>query len=1036
MRKFLALVLALVMTMSLVTVGANAFTDDSQISDKEAVEVLSAMGILKGYDDGSYRPQNTLTRGAGAKIIAYLLLGQTVADQLEATYTKFDDVTDSVGLAPYIEWAAANGIVDGYGNGKFGPYNPLTEYAFGKMLLTALGYSSAEEGFTGAGWQQRVLSVAVSAGVFDGSESPSRACTRETAASFALNALKANVVVYGSGEVDGSYYWNGIKVVGSGAKVEGVYKTDKALWQFYKGLSYNPDYADKWGRPGHSWTYNKNELVYLDAKVGEHTVATSECEIATDLGLSSKSIDVTAYDNGVKVETKIDATKTAKTLGGQGVLLEVYKHGTQNVVVRIDTYLAYVYSNTDAVKDAAGHVVKDAYSTLYVYGYDKTDAYKAYDGCVWGYLAGTENAAGSWILVNYCAGETYYDVVADAGYAIAQLTKVVGASRSVGDIQNVLGIDSKDVTVNANADLEPTYREDKDGNPVEYDMYLGFTYYFFNDQYGNVIGALNLGNQYAVLDSLYRVTDKGTSTANGNVVFFDGSIDKDAAIARVDNRGPAEIFELKELNRGAYYNVYSYVEENGAYLLVDADFDEADYAEYYAGEPCITLEGNHDRSEALQLSNSTQILLQTTFSPDGTFKAFVGYKDLPSFAADYVQYLDEDGDGYVDYVYATGVELNARTVFVYDVTPISSEITQYPEVSLATVKALELKDGKLVETTFTVLYEDTASSGTDAITPYHVIDRVGLYEIVESEYGYYFAIDEEELFSVEAITSDGLRVTIDGEFEDLTGAVIARYTGSWTKGTVESPVAATSLGVESYVFLQRDAAGKVVAVYDMCIPVSVTCTCADTTHTHTCTVTGGSEYFGKSFRHIKVELAEYEEIDQVKMDGSAIRATVVYVDVEGNKVATLDPMGTKVAYAVISYPGNLVWGDIAITVKNQAAYTVATLKDTGVVDFPTISQQFMVENGSATTILGYKVVGTIKINKAAGDVHVADLKAALELVAKNTNYQVILKVVNTYNTTLANGDVIPEDAFLVVQAWDGSTVVAYSISVGTTNLAA
>ena len=91
MRKFLALVLALVMTMSLVTVSAGAatdFTDDAKIVNAEAVEVLNAMGVLGGYDDGSFRPQGTLTRGAGAKLLAYLMLGQEKADNLKAALEK------------------------------------------------------------------------------------------------------------------------------------------------------------------------------------------------------------------------------------------------------------------------------------------------------------------------------------------------------------------------------------------------------------------------------------------------------------------------------------------------------------------------------------------------------------------------------------------------------------------------------------------------------------------------------------------------------------------------------------------------------------------------------------------------------------------------------------------------------------------------------------------------------------------------------------------------------------------------------------
>ncbi len=76
MKKFLSLVLALVMTMSLVTVSAGAkdFTDGSKINYKEAVDVMSAVKVIDGYAEGDFRPSATLTRGAAAKIICNLIL--------------------------------------------------------------------------------------------------------------------------------------------------------------------------------------------------------------------------------------------------------------------------------------------------------------------------------------------------------------------------------------------------------------------------------------------------------------------------------------------------------------------------------------------------------------------------------------------------------------------------------------------------------------------------------------------------------------------------------------------------------------------------------------------------------------------------------------------------------------------------------------------------------------------------------------------------------------------------------------------------
>ena len=71
MKKFLSLVLALVMTLSLVTISAGAkdFTDDESIQYDEAIDVMSAIGVIDGYTDGSFNPQGTLSRGAAAKII-------------------------------------------------------------------------------------------------------------------------------------------------------------------------------------------------------------------------------------------------------------------------------------------------------------------------------------------------------------------------------------------------------------------------------------------------------------------------------------------------------------------------------------------------------------------------------------------------------------------------------------------------------------------------------------------------------------------------------------------------------------------------------------------------------------------------------------------------------------------------------------------------------------------------------------------------------------------------------------------------------
>ena len=87
MKKFLSLVLALVMTMSLVTVSAGAkdFSDDGSITYQEAVDVISEIGVVDGYTGGDFKPTDVLTRGAAAKIICNLILGPTTASALAAS---------------------------------------------------------------------------------------------------------------------------------------------------------------------------------------------------------------------------------------------------------------------------------------------------------------------------------------------------------------------------------------------------------------------------------------------------------------------------------------------------------------------------------------------------------------------------------------------------------------------------------------------------------------------------------------------------------------------------------------------------------------------------------------------------------------------------------------------------------------------------------------------------------------------------------------------------------------------------------------
>ena len=201
MKKLLALVLALVMTLGLATVGTSAaYSDADSINYKEAVDVMSAIGVLQG-DNGAFNPTGTLTREQGAKIITYMLLGKTAADALTTPSAPFADVAADRWSAGSIEFCRVNGIIDGVGGGKFNPTGTLTGYQFGKMLLTSLGYSAKIEGLTGADYTTNVARLLQSTGLYNGISGfvGSQNLAREAAAQMAMNTLKTTMVEYNGG---------------------------------------------------------------------------------------------------------------------------------------------------------------------------------------------------------------------------------------------------------------------------------------------------------------------------------------------------------------------------------------------------------------------------------------------------------------------------------------------------------------------------------------------------------------------------------------------------------------------------------------------------------------------------------------------------------------------------------------------------------------------------------------------------------------------------------------------------------------------
>ena len=457
MKKFLSLVLALAMTMSLVTVSAGAkdFTDNSKIEYKEAVDVVSALGIVEGYEDGAFNPQNTLTRGAAAKIICNLILGTTTASALRADTAPYSDVPTTNTFAGYSAYCQKEGIISGYADGTFKPAATLTGYAFMKMLLGALGYDSDIEGYTGANWSIAVGKRALGIGLDDGNDNfvGVNAVTREEACLYAFNTLKATMVEY---DAKTTVSVEGAQVTVGGSEAKNVsqdgYKSytgdsDDTTLEFceknFDKLKAKDD-TNGFDAPATKWTYDGDEIGTYD-KDADATLVVADAEksletLITDgdyMDISSKDIDADAkvFFNGLDLG-KYSAVKGDDDLAGKGDIIDVYENDdndVETIVIR-----SYTYAKIDAVDDDLSTTLKnrDASVELSLVDIngdslgngDYYDDYNSDEKVLNGYNADYEE--GTVLAVALAADADDDDAILDS-YIVETVTGTPSASRKV-----------------------------------------------------------------------------------------------------------------------------------------------------------------------------------------------------------------------------------------------------------------------------------------------------------------------------------------------------------------------------------------------------------------------------------------------------------------------------------------------------------------------------------------------------------------------------------------------------------------------------
>ncbi|GBF68305.1 hypothetical protein LAWASA_994 [Lawsonibacter asaccharolyticus] len=425
LKRALSLALASVMLLGMMVVGSSAkgiddFTDKAEIVNQDAVAVTSAIGMFEGYEDGSFGPENVVTRAEMAVIICTMLYGAGVNVNQFAETSVFTDVP--AWAQGYVNLCSSLGIVAGVGDGKFDPNATVTTAQAVLMLCRALGYFQSAADF-GSDWMLAATAKGTALGLYGDLKLTANAgLTRDNVAELVFNALtKAVPVQYN--ELLGVYYNENQGIIYS---LEFNYLQTLGYKNF--DLVYRTDTETIYGRPATTWgtgTYNvkteagstsktdnltenggliaskvrmldKDEIITVpNAPTYTYTSGQDIDEVYKDLGKSvctlrdnakDEGYTWTAYVNGKEdkdVDDNIPTSKDDSTwkYTGKGTVTEIYIDDADATVtvVEINYYLGQV---SKVKSDSKGeYVTVKAISTepklddndFYAEGYEEDD---------------------------------------------------------------------------------------------------------------------------------------------------------------------------------------------------------------------------------------------------------------------------------------------------------------------------------------------------------------------------------------------------------------------------------------------------------------------------------------------------------------------------------------------------------------------------------------------------------------------------------------------------------------------------------------
>ncbi|QIA32109.1 S-layer homology domain-containing protein [Flavonifractor plautii] len=434
LKRALSLALAAIMLVGMMVVSASAasynnLTDKDEIVNKDAVSMLVSLGIIEGKPDGSYGPTENVDRAQMAKMLSVIMnKGVDNSALYQSVNSGLVDVNTNWAKG-HINYCYTTGIIAGRGNGKFDPSATVTALEAAKMLLVAVGYDPAIEGFEGADWAINVSVRADEQGIFEGfTKDLSAPLNRDDAALLIYNALDVEMIQ--------SYTTNNYPI---------AYSDHRTIL------------ADKYGVIKVQGVVVANEWASLASDDGDAALKEGKTTIYNGEGIFSTTGNTTVSKEDASLKTQTFNVSTPVDMLGK----------TVNLYIKKTTILADSTVYGDPVVSDVNTVVTTGETVLYSgakdpqVDYDKllgenglTDKDAKY---FWNYNSGkyipnttekygdkTANVKGATLTIIDNNGDGEVDYVLSVEKALADITSVNSKKETV-TVRTLGTLDNKDV---------------------------------------------------------------------------------------------------------------------------------------------------------------------------------------------------------------------------------------------------------------------------------------------------------------------------------------------------------------------------------------------------------------------------------------------------------------------------------------------------------------------------------------------------------------------------------------------------------------